>query len=180
MNKEIYCYNIDDIDQHILNTIAQNLGIQVFLLDDGMMNKTVAQILEHQHSSNQDCTRYETAFMLMNNIEEEDFRSIVEQTKAAKWGVDPVKMMVTEHNREWTLASLFEEVSKEHALFQKVEQIASMMRQVNDLDMSQWDEEKKENMKMTVMKAYMLLNGGDFDEKRVDESLNELNALMGE
>ena len=106
MNKEIYCYNIDDMDQHILNTIAESRDIEIYLLDDGMMNKTVDQILKHQQHSNQDCTLFDSALMLMNNIDEEDSKFILDQAEAVKWGANPVRVCVNTDNRQVTLFDL--------------------------------------------------------------------------
>ena len=179
MNKEIYCYKINEADLQLLNTITEALDITTYFLDDGMLKNTVQEILDHQANATSRCDQFDLSFMLLNNIDDEDLRTIHDQT-AEKLTVDPVKMMVTEHNRQWQLAALFEEVSKEHRLFSNVEKIAALMKKLNDVDMSQWDNAKKESMKMTVMKAYILLNSGNFNEQNVEESLNELRELVGE
>ena len=44
MKKAIYCYNIDDVDQHILETITAPMNIELGLLDDGMLKMTVEEI----------------------------------------------------------------------------------------------------------------------------------------
>ena len=111
MNKEIYCYNFDDLGQHILNTIAENRAIDIFLLDDGMLDKTVAEILEHQQHSNQDCSRYSREFMLMNHIDTEEAESIIEQAKTIKWGVEPVIVNACDDNLNMKLSELLKAVN---------------------------------------------------------------------
>ena len=180
MNKEIYCYLREDTDYAVLEQIAETLNIAVYPLDDGMMDKTVSEILQHPQKTGKGCTRFDLSFMLLNNIDDDDLKSLHEQTTASFQGDKPVKMMVTEHNRTWPLAYLFEEVSKEHRLFAQVEEISAMMKKLNDVNMTDWDNAKKEKMKMAVMKAYILLNSGNFTEQNVEESYTELKELTGE
>lgn len=79
MKKAIYCYNIDDVDQHILETITAAMEIELGLLDDGMLKMTVDEILMQQPSSNQDCTRFTLSFMLMNELSDEEMKQLLDR-----------------------------------------------------------------------------------------------------
>ena len=127
MKKRFVC-NIDDVDQHILETITAPMNIELGLLDDGMLKMTVEEILQRQPASNQDCTRFDISFMLMDELSDEEMKQILSAGEQAHWHFDPIKMFVTEHTRLWTLETLFGEVMKEHQLFAKAEQVAAILR----------------------------------------------------
>lgn len=180
MKKAIYCYNIDDVDQHILETITAAMDVELGLLDDGMLKMTVDEILMQQPSSNQDCTRFTLSFMLMNELSDEEMKQLLMAGEEAHWHFDPIKMFVTEHNRQWTLETLFCEVRKEHQLFAKAEKLAEALRRANQLDLKSFSDEQAEQMNIALMKGYMLLKSGQFEEAQLDQTLNELTSLMGE
>ena len=180
MKNAIYCYNIDDVDQHILETITAAMEIELGLLDDGMLKMTVDEILMQQPSSNQDCTRFTLSFMLMNELSDEEMKQLLKAGEEAHWHFDPIKMFVTEHNRQWTLETLFCEVRKEHQLFAKAEKLAEALRRANQLDLKSFSDEQAEQMNIALMKGYMLLKSGQFEEAQLDQTLNELTSLMGE
>ena len=95
MKKAIYCYNIDDVDQHILETITAPMNIELGLLDDGMLKMTVEEILQRQPASNQDCTRFDISFMLMDELSDEEMKQILSAGEQAHWHFDPIKMCLT-------------------------------------------------------------------------------------
>ena len=86
MKKAIYCYNIDDVDQHILETIIASMNIELGLLDDGMLKLTVEEILQRQPASNQDCTRFNISFMLMDELSDEEMKQILSAGEPAPCG----------------------------------------------------------------------------------------------
>ena len=90
MKKAIYCYNIDDVDQHILETITAPMNIELGLLDDGMLKMTVEEILQRQPASNQDCTRFDISFMLMDELSDEEMKQILSAGEQAHWHFDPI------------------------------------------------------------------------------------------
>ncbi len=180
MKKAIYCYNIDDVDQHILETITAPMNIELGLLDDGMLKMTVEEILQRQPASNQDCTRFDISFMLMDELSDEEMKQILSAGEQAQWHFDPIKMFVTEHNRLWTMETLFGEVMKEHQMYAKAEQVAAILRRADQLDLKTWPAEQAERLNIALMKGYMLLKSGRFDEAQLDQTLSELTQAMGE
>lgn len=177
--KEIYCYNIDDLDRHILENSCSKMQIKVSLLDDGMLQRRVEDLLQDKDLiSNQDSTHFDTSFMLMNNITDEELKTILAQGEQAKWDYHPIKMMVTEHNREWTLKELFAEVSREHQLFAKAEVLSGLIRQADKADRSSWDAERLQHCNEVLMSSYVLLKSGDFEEARLDQAIESLRACL--
>lgn len=159
MKKAIYCYNIDDVDQHILETITAPMNIELGLLDDGMLKMTVERSCSgacQQSGLHAVCH----SFMLMDELSDEEMKQILSAGEQAHWHFDPIKMFVTEHNRLWTLETLFGEVMKEHQLFAKAEQVAAILRRADQLDLKTWPAEQAERLNIALMKGYMLLKSG--------------------
>lgn len=144
-----------------------------------MLKLTVEEILQRQPASNQDCTRFDISFMLMDELSDEEMKQILSAGEQAHWHFDPIKMFVTEHNRSWTLETLFGEVMKEHHLFAKAEQVAAILRRADQLDLKSWPSEQAERLNIALMKGYMLLKSGRFDEAQLDQTLSELTQAMG-
>ena len=115
----------------ILEQLIASMNIELGLLDHGMLKLTVEEILQRQPASNQDCTRFNISFMLMDELSDEEMKQILSAGEQAHWHFDPIKTFVTEHNRSWTLETLFDEVMKEHQLFTKAEQVAAVLRRAD-------------------------------------------------
>lgn len=116
----------------------------------------------------------------MDELSDEEMKQILSAGEQAHWHFDPIKMFVTEHNRLWTLETLFGEVMKEHQLFAKAEQVAAILRRADQLDLKTWPAEQAERLNIALMKGYMLLKSGRFDEAQLDQTLSELTQAMGE
>ena len=59
-------------------------------------------------------------------------------------------------------------------------QVAAILRRADQLDLKTWPAEQAERLNIALMKGYMLLKSGRFDEAQLDQTLSELTQAMGE
>lgn len=170
--KKIACYKIDDIDEAVLRTILKPMKIELVILDDGMLKMSIQAMLEQPELiSNQDCTRFNESFMILNEVSDEELTQLLNQGEATAWTYQPIKMMVTQHNRSWKLESLFQEVLKEHQLFAKAGSLQQMLRETLQTVPEQVDKLALNQYNEALMKGYMLLKSGQFDDSSLDEAI---------
>ena len=55
-----------------------------------------------------------------------------------------------------------------------------MYKRQDQLDLKTWPAEQAERLNIALMKGYMLLKSGRFDEAQLDQTLSELTQAMGE
>ena len=59
-------------------------------------------------------------------------------------------------------------------------EIEAILRRAVQLDLKTWPAEQAERLNIALMKGYMLLKSGRFDEAQLDQTLSELTQAMGE
>ena len=176
--KAMICYNIDDMDLKIMERILQQRQIGLQLMDAGMLAMQVSEVLEKKPLSNQDCARFGDSFVLMNGLDDQDIQEIFQQAEQAGWQCRPIMMVVTEHNRNWTVAKLLDEVSREHRLLMKAGELSELLHQADRTERKGWPQSQIDRNNRAMMQGFMLLKSQHYDESNLQQAIDQLRQSL--
>lgn len=112
------------------------------------------------------------SFIIMNECSEEEMNQISALLKSH--GEHPIQIVVTQHNKQWKIKDLIEEVNQEHALFSKMNELGQYMRKLNDAKDLRLNNEDKE----TIMEAFSLFQKKEISLEKIDTAIVKMKQLL--
>ena len=117
--------------------------IELFRFGDDCLEMTVEQLFFSEYQTDGICDAFDIGCVLMDGFGKEEIYKLLA-------GMDPViPVVLTEHNRKWTVRDLLNEAYKEHKWFI----VNDLMKDLNEKDLSGITGEDKN----LIMNAWMAL-----------------------
>ncbi|NCC55348.1 MAG: DUF3783 domain-containing protein, partial [Erysipelotrichia bacterium] len=123
-------------------------------LDDGDLEKDVLSLFDKKDCETTINTRFPFNFIFFKNI---DHDKIIEFYKQCANNGYPFshKAIMTQHNQNWIMEDLLNEISEEHEFFKQWSLLNTLLQEANDCDETLYTEESYEAYKMAFIKAFM-------------------------
>ncbi|SJZ33740.1 DUF3783 domain-containing protein [Anaerorhabdus furcosa] len=159
--------------------LSKITGVEVSSLCDCDLDKTLEEafVIDSTFEENK---VFDEMFMMMQGFTTEDMLEFLNKLKELEVPYGGIKIMQTEHNKTWRLHDLFEEVKKEHELFQKSEVLKQVIISTSKVDLHSLDEKKQTVFKEQIMKSYMILQSPERTLEQVEENIHACLSLLKE
>lgn len=114
-------------------------------------------------------------FMLMCNLEESLLDSFLEAMMAAKLRIN-YKAVVTEHNADYTLIQLLEDIIREHDMYQSYVKLNKLIKEITGLDPFVYGSDAEwGNMQTGLNLAKKIISRDDLNKAQLDNVYNSLS-----
>lgn len=139
--------------QDIIHLLEEFDFLYTFL-DDEDLNKQVSSLFHQENRASTNNQIFSFNFILFKDI---DHSKILKFYKACKERGFPFshKAVMTEHNQNWIMSELLEEIEEEHEFFALWENLNTLLKEANDSDPSQYTEASYDIYKKAFINAYI-------------------------
>lgn len=175
--KKIIFYNVTDRDYAIYQEIGKQEGILVGRISDASLTKTLGEVFASEEKEFE-ATNRPYSYLFMQDLDQEELIHLVKSFEENGVGFEGIKVMRTKNNESWLLKDVMEETQREHFLAAKVILLQEALKSCNDVDMKQLNEETLNQFKEVVMRAYMILKSGIYEEAVIDGALQDLTGIL--
>lgn len=143
----------------ILETILSDMQIAYRILTDTDLQQPIGYLLGIQDKAQQEVTQtmhMHIDLMFLDGFSDEEIQELNARMKAQ--GVSmPREAMRTKHNETWRLIDLLEEIEKEHAYFQTLEEIQKLLMASSELQMDIYTPDSWKAYESAFIQAYEVL-----------------------
>ncbi|MEG0177591.1 DUF3783 domain-containing protein [Anaerorhabdus sp.] len=153
--------------------------VEVSSINDDDLSMTLEESFKIDNDYHENSI-YEEMFMIMQGFDTVAMMAFLNKLKELDIPFGGIKIMQTDHNKDWKLMELFKEVKQEHELFQKSEVLKQVLMSTNNIKLHSLSEKKQVIFKETLMKGYMILQSPDRTLEVVEGSIKEILSLLKE
>ena len=107
--KKVIFYGISVSAAQVYADILEQMGIEMLIIGDDVLNKRFKQVLNMQESSSEIHEKYDGSYLLMDGLSKEEIMIMSESFEGADMPFGGIMVSATQTNREWTLEMIFEE-----------------------------------------------------------------------
>lgn len=133
--------------------------LRIRILTDTDLQQPIGYLLGIQDKAQQEVTQtmhMHIDLMFLDGFSDEEIQELNARMKAQ--GVSmPRKAMRTKHNETWRLIDLLEEIEKEHAYFQTLEEIQKLLMASSELQMDIYTPDSWKAYESAFIQAYEVL-----------------------
>lgn len=175
--KKIVLYNVsEDIVDRYKNIKEFNDIVFSRIFDEDL--ETIINDLFKLEDHNGTNLKFEKSYMLMEGISPDDLTYINKVLKENDLSFKGIKVMKTDHNKEWTLKALLDEVTEEDEVMSRVTILRKLIISTNDLDLNKYDEDLSFGLKQALMNGYVLIKSKDLQIDKLDEAIRNIQYFL--
>lgn len=176
--KKILLYGMNEQDADLYQTIGINYDAAMYIINDSCMDKTIAELFELNDDLDSMHAEFDGEYMLLDGITSDDLIDLMKAFAAGGRPFDGVIAVRTRVNEQWTLARLLEEIRREHAVMDKLQELDELLQDCNGIDLSAMDAADGNALKQALLEGYLLLKDDNQDPSEVDEAISRLKEAM--
>ncbi len=153
--------------------ISSTIKVDISSIVDSDLNKTVNEIFacDSQFEENKNC---EEMFMIFQGFSPDEMLNYLNVLKEHDVPYGGIKIIETEHNKNWKLADLFNEVRLEHEIFKKSEILKQVLMATSNVNLDKLSDDDKTKFKELLMKGYMMLQNPSREQEIIDTCTREI------
>ena len=146
--------------------ILEGLDIEFSYLVESDLDVKMNELLEKTNIDIQNIS-FKYPFVFMHEYSEEEMNVITHTLKSNQ--VNAIYAVSTPHNLQWTLNDLFNELLEEHEIFQTMNELQELMKELIPI-MNQ-----KQEIKLLLMEAFIILQNKNLIQmKQMIQKLNNI------
>ena len=178
--KKVIFYGISVSAAQVYADILEQMGIEMLIIGDDVLNKRFKQVLNMQESSSEIHEKYDGSYLLMDGLSKEEIMIMSESFDGADVPFDGIMVSATQTNREWTLEMIFEEAKQEAKIMEEMYKLQMMIESTNGMDLNQLEPNHAAILKRALMDSYLMLMREEYTYEQISAQARILEeALKG-
>lgn len=178
--KKVIFYGISVSAAQVYADILEQMGIEMLIIGDDVLNKRFKQVLNMQESSSEIHEKYDGSYLLMDGLSKEEIMIMSESFEGADMPFGGIMVSATQTNREWTLEMIFEEAKQEAKIMEKMYKLQMMIESTNGMDLNQLEPNHAAILKRALMDSYLMLMREEYTYEQISAQARILEeALKG-
>ena len=178
--KKVIFYGISVSAAQVYADILEQMGIEMLIIGDDVLNKRFKQVLNMQESSSEIHEKYDGSYLLMDGLSKEEIMIMSESFEGADMPFGGIMVSATQTNREWTLEMIFEEAKQEAKIMEQMYQLQMMIESTNGMDLNQLEPNHAAILKRALMDSYLMLMREEYTYEQISAQVRILEeALKG-
>lgn len=178
--KKVIFYGISASAAEVYADILEQMGIEMLIIGDDVLNKRFKQVLNMQESSSDTHEKYDSSYLLMDGLSKEEIMIMSESFEGADMPFSGIMVSATQTNREWTLEMIFEEAKQEAKIMEKMYKLQMMIESTNGMDLNQLEPNHAAILKRALMDSYLMLMREEYTYEQISAQARILEeALKG-
>ena len=178
--KKVIFYGISVSAAQVYADILEQMGIEMLIIGDDVLNKRFKQVLNMQESSSQIHEKYDGSYLLMDGLSKEEIMIMSESFEGADMPFGGIMVSATQTNREWTLEMIFEEAKQEAKIMEEMYKLQMMIESTNGMDLNQLEPNHAAILKRALMDSYLMLMREEYTYEQISAQARILEeALKG-
>jgi len=178
--KKVIFYGISASAAQIYADILDQMGIEMLIIGDDVLNKRFKQVLNMQESTSEVHEKYDSSYLLMDGLSKEEIMIMSESFEGADMPFGGIMVSATQTNREWTLEMIFEEAKQEAKIMEQMYQLQMMIESTNGMDLNQLEPNHAAILKRALMDSYLMLMREEYTYEQISAQVRILEeALKG-
>lgn len=178
--KKVIFYGISVSAAQVYADILEQMGIEMLIIGDDVLNKRFKQVLNMQESSSEIHEKYDGSYLLMDGLSKEEIMIMSESFEGADMPFGGIMVSATQTNREWTLEMIFEEAKQEAKIMEEMYKLQMMIESTNGMDLNQLEPNHAAILKRALMDSYLMLMREEYTYKQISAQARILEeALKG-
>ena len=178
--KKVIFYGISVSAAQVYADILEQMGIEMLIIGDDVLNKRFKQVLNMQESSSEIHEKYDGSYLLMDGLSKEEIMIMSESFEGADMPFGGIMVSATQTNREWTLEMIFEEAKQEAKIMEQMYRLQMMIESTNGMDLNQLEPNHAAILKRALMDSYLMLMREEYTYEQISAQARILEeALKG-
>lgn len=178
--KKVIFYGISVSAAQVYADILEQMGIEMLIIGDDVLNKRFKQVLNMQESSSEIHEKYDGSYLLMDGLSKEEIMIMSESFEGADMPFSGIMVSATQTNREWTLEMIFEEAKQEAKIMEEMYKLQMMIESTNGMDLNQLEPNHAAILKRALMDSYLMLMREEYTYEQISAQARILEeALKG-
>ena len=178
--KKVIFYGISVSAAQVYADILEQMGIEMLIIGDDVLNKRFKQVLNMQESSSDTHEKYDGSYLLMDGLSKEEIMIMSESFEGADMPFGGIMVSATQTNREWTLEMIFEEAKQEAKIMEEMYKLQMMIESTNGMDLNQLEPNHAAILKRALMDSYLMLMREEYTYEQISAQARILEeALKG-
>lgn len=178
--KKVIFYGISVSAAQVYADILEQMGIEMLIIGDDVLNKRFKQVLNMQESSSEIHEKYDGSYLLMDGLSKEEIMIMSESFEGADMPFGDIMVSATQTNREWTLEMIFEEAKQEAKIMEEMYKLQMMIESTNGMDLNQLEPNHAAILKRALMDSYLMLMREEYTYEQISAQARILEeALKG-
>ena len=178
--KKVIFYGISVSAAQVYADILEQMGIEMLIIGDDVLNKRFKQVLNMQESSSEIHEKYDGSYLLMDGLSKEEIMIMSESFEGADMPFGGIMVSATQTNREWTLEMIFEEAKQEAKIMEQMYRLQMMIESTNGMDLNQLEPNHAAIVKRVLMDSYLMLMREEYTYEQISAQARILEeALKG-
>lgn len=178
--KKVIFYGISASAAQVYADILEQMGIEMLIIGDDVLNKRFKQVLNMQESSSEIHEKYDGSYLLMDGLSKEEIMIMSESFEGADIPFGGIMVSATQTNREWTLEMIFEEAKQEAKIMEEMYKLQMMIESTNGMDLNQLEPNHAAILKRALMDSYLMLMKEEYTYEQISAQARILEeALKG-
>lgn len=178
--KKVIFYGISASAAEVYADILEQMGIEMLIIGDDVLNKRFKQVLNMQESSSEIHEKYDGSYLLMDGLSKEEIMIMSESFEGADMPFGGIMVSATQTNREWTLEMIFEEAKQEAKIMEEMYKLQMMIESTNGMDLNQLEPNHAAILKRALMDSYLMLMREEYTYEQISAQARILEeALKG-
>lgn len=178
--KKVIFYGISVSAAQVYADILEQMGIEMLIIGDDVLNKRFKQVLNMQESSSEIHEKYDGSYLLMDGLSKEEIMIMSESFEGADMPFGGIMVSETQTNREWTLEMIFEEAKQEAKIMEQMYRLQMMIESTNGMDLNQLEPNHAAILKRALMDSYLMLMREEYTYEQISAQARILEeALKG-
>lgn len=146
--------------------VLSAIDIEFSYLNELDLNKKMNDLLKNSNMNVQEIS-FKHPFIFMHEYSEEEMNQITHHIQTNQ--ISSIYAVSTPYNLQWTLNDLFSELLEEHELFQTMNQLQSLMKEIMPYMNG------NQEIKNILMEAFIVLQNKDL--KQMKHMIQKLNSI---
>lgn len=146
--------------------VLSAIDIEFSYLNELDLNKKMNDLLKNSNMNVQEIS-FKHPFIFMHEYSEEEMNQITHHIQTNQ--ISAIYAVSTPYNLQWTLNDLFSELLEEHELFQTMNQLQSLMKEIMPYMNG------NQEIKNILMEAFIVLQNKDL--KQMKHMIQKLNSI---
>ena len=178
--KKVIFYGISVSAAQVYADILEQMGIEMLIIGDDVLNKRFKQVLNMQESSSEIHEKYDGSYLLMDGLSKEEIMIMSESFEGADMPFGGIMVSATQTNSEWTLEMIFEEAKQEAKIMEEMYKLQMMIESTNGMDLNQLEPNHAAILKRALMDSYLMLMREEYTYEQISAQARILEeALKG-